>query len=285
MPEDAPTTRPPAEALRPLHPARLFVESLGRGFLSFVHDVGGIATLFLMVVRSVVVPPWRLGLVFGQMDFLGVGSTSVVILTGLFTGMVMTKQSLVAFAMFNAESLVGPTVTISITRELAPVFAALMITMRAGSAMSTELGTMRVTEQIDALVTIAVDPVKYLIYPRVVAGMLMAPVLCMVFDGAGVAGTWFVAIIVEGLSPGTFLTKTQEWVDPGDIYLGLIKSVFFGLLITLIACYKGFNAKGGAKGVGQATTEAMVMTAVSTFVIDYVLNLIFLPILFPYLYR
>ncbi|MGC4121500.1 MAG: ABC transporter permease [Myxococcales bacterium] len=279
------TTTPAEEPVRPPHPARIFLEKLGQGFLDFVHDVGGLASLLVLLARSALVPPWRVGLAFSQMDFLGVGSTFVVVLTGVFTGMVMTKQSLVAFAMFNAESLVGPTVTISITRELAPVFAALMITMRAGSAMATELGTMRVTEQIDALVTIAVDPVKYLIFPRVVAGMLMAPALCMVFNAAGFAGTYFVAIVVEQLSPGTFLSKTAEWVDPEDVYLGLIKSIFFGLLITLVACYKGFNATGGAKGVGQATTEAMVMTAVGTFVFDYILNLLFLPMLFPYLYR
>ena len=281
MPEDAATTA--LDSPRPRKAGRALVEAIGRSFITLIEDLGGIATLLAHLARSTVLPPWRLGLVFAQMDFLGVGSIFVVVLTGLFTGMVMTKQSLIAFAMFNAESLVGPTVIISVSRELAPVFTALMITMRAGSAMSTELGTMRVTEQIDALVTIAVDPVKYLIFPRVIAGMLMAPALCMVFNTAGFLGTWFVSIVVEGLSPGTFMSKTQEWVDPGDVYLGLIKSIFFGLLITLIACYKGFNAQGGAKGVGRATTEAMVMTAVSTFVFDYFLNLLFLPILFPHL--
>jgi phospholipid/cholesterol/gamma-HCH transport system permease protein len=149
--------------------------------------------------------------------------------------------------------------------------------------MSTELGTMRVTEQIDALVTIAVDPLKYLVFPRLVAGMVMSPILCMLFDAAGVLGTWFIAIVVEGLSFGTFITKTRFWVDPPDFELGLIKSIFFGLLVTLIACYKGFNASGGAKGVGKATTEAMVLTAVSIFVWDYFLNLVFIPILFPHL--
>ncbi|MBI5549566.1 MAG: ABC transporter permease, partial [Deltaproteobacteria bacterium] len=125
-------------------------------------------------------------------------------------------------------------------------------------------------------------PAKYLVFPRIVAGMLMSPVLCMVFDGAGYFGTWFISIVVEELSEGTFLSKTRVWVDPEDVYLGLIKSVFFGVLISLIACYKGFNATGGAKGVGKATTEAMVLTAVSVFVLDYLLNLIFIPMLFPY---
>jgi phospholipid/cholesterol/gamma-HCH transport system permease protein len=237
--------------------------------------------MFGRLAASSVRPPWRLPLIFQQMDFLGAGSTGVVALTGLFTGMVFAKQSLVAFRMFSADSLVGPTVLITITRELAPVFTALMITMRAGSAMATELGTMRVTEQIDALVTIAVDPVKYLVFPRMVAGALMSPALCMVFNAAGTVGTWFVAIVVEGLSFGTFLTKIKYWLDPPDIYLGLIKSIFFGMLIVLIACYKGYNASGGAKGVGKATTDAMVMTAVSIFIFDYFLNLILLPIFFP----
>ena len=278
--EDDPTPRLRGHSTRVVA-ARLLVERLGAAFISWVDDLGGMSSMLVRLARGAVTPPWRVALIFAHMDFLGVGSTFVVALTGLFTGMVFAKQSLVAFALFNAESLVGPTVIISIARELAPVFTALMVTMRAGSAMSTELGTMRVTEQIDALVTIAVDPLKYLVFPRLVAGMVMAPMLCMLFDAAGVIGTWFIAIVVEGLSFGTFITKTRFWVDPPDFELGLIKSVFFGLLVTLIACYKGFNASGGAKGVGKATTEAMVLTAVSIFVWDYFLNLVFIPILFP----
>jgi phospholipid/cholesterol/gamma-HCH transport system permease protein len=255
-------------------PVRAAVESIGRSLIGFVEDVGGVVSLGARVAMLAVRPPLRVGLTFAQMDFVGVGSTLLVALTGLFTGMVFAKQSLAAFALFDAQSLVGPTVILAITRELAPVFTALMVTMRAGSAMCTELGTMRVTEQIDALDSLAVDPIKYLVYPRVVAGMLMSPVLCMVFDAAGLLGTWVIAIWVEGLSPGTFLAKSRQWVEPADVFEGLGKSVVFGLLIALIACHKGFHASGGAKGVGRATTEAMVMAAVTIFIADYLMGLV-----------
>ncbi len=260
-------------------PARIFVESVGSRFLWFFEDVGGLVTLLVSLLATIFRRPWRVTLLFAQMDFVGVGSTSLVGLTGLFTGMVFAKQSMAAFSMFDAESLVGPTVIVTITRELAPVFTALMLTMRAGSAMCTELGTMRVTEQIDALETLAVDPKQYLILPRVVAGVVMSPVLCMVFNGAGALGTYAIAIAVEGLSAGTFLSKTAFWVDPSDITLGLVKAAFFGLLVSLIACYKGFHALGGAKGVGRATTQAMVLTAVAIFVFDYILDVILIPFL------
>jgi phospholipid/cholesterol/gamma-HCH transport system permease protein len=263
-----------ADRFGPAASLRATVEDVGDGFIRAVEEVGGMSRLLARLVASVSRPPWRGALILAQMDFIGVGSTFLVALTGLFTGMVFAKQSLVAFRLFAADSLVGPTVVISLTRELAPVFTALMMTMRAGSAMCTELGTMRVTEQIDALVTLAVDPVKYLVFPRVVAGTVMAPVLCMVFNAAGTWGTYFISVQVEGLSAGTFLEKTRFWVDPPDIFEGLIKSAVFGLLVTLIGCYKGFNASGGAKGVGRATTEAMVITALSIFIADYVLGLL-----------
>jgi phospholipid/cholesterol/gamma-HCH transport system permease protein len=183
--------------------------------------------------------------------------------------MVFAHQSWRAFDMFNAQSLVGPTVSLTITRELAPVFSALMVTMRAGSAMCTELGTMRVTEQVDALETMAVNPIQYLLVPRVLAGLLMVPVLVMLFDLAGLSGGYFVAVTVKGLSAGTFRSRTQQWLDPEDIVEGLIKAAVFGLFVTLVACHKGYNASGGAKGVGKATTEAMVTSALGIFILDY----------------
>jgi phospholipid/cholesterol/gamma-HCH transport system permease protein len=207
------------------------------------------------------------------MDFIGVGSILLVSLTGLFTGMVFAKQTLHAFSLFNAQSLVGPTVALTLARELAPVFTALMVTMRAGSAICTELGTMRVTEQIDALSTLAVNPLGYLIAPRVLASLVMVPALAVLFDGMGMVGSYVVIVYVEHLSAGTFLTRVQSWVDPPDLYETLIKGAVFGTLVILIACYKGFNAHGGAKGVGRATTEAMVMSAMAIFIADYVLDL------------
>lgn len=250
------------------------IEQLGKGVTDQVADLGGVASLGVSVARWALRPPYRLRILFSQLDFVGVGSIFIVILTGLFTGMVFAHQSMRAFELFDAQSLVGPTVALTITRELAPVFSALMVTMRAGSAMCTELGTMRVTEQVDALETMAVSPIQYLLVPRVLSGLFMLPVLNMLFDTAGLFGAYFVAVIVKGISAGTFLTRTQQWLDPEDIFEGLIKAAVFGLAVTLIACFKGYNASGGAKGVGKATTEAMVASALSIFILDYIVGIL-----------
>jgi phospholipid/cholesterol/gamma-HCH transport system permease protein len=245
------------------------VEAVGHGVFRLVEEIGGLGELLFEVVRWSVRPPYRLANLFAQFDFVGVGSVFIVALTGVFSGMVFAHQSWRAFDMFNAESLVGPTVSLTITRELAPVFSALMVTMRAGSAMCTELGTMRVTEQVDALETMAVNPIQYLLVPRVLAGLVMVPLLVLIFDLMGLGGGYFVAVAVKGLSAGTFITRTQQWLDPEDLTEGLIKGAVFGLFIALVACFKGYNASGGAKGVGQATTEAMVTSALGIFILDY----------------
>jgi len=245
------------------------LQNLEKAFGKTVSDVGGVSVLGWDVLRWAIRRPYRLAILFGQLDFVGVGSILIVCLTGSFSGMVFAHQSVRAFQMFNAESLVGPTVALTITRELSPVFTALMVTMRAGSAMCTELGTMRVTEQVDALETMAVNPVQYLLVPRVLAGLTMVPVLAMLFDICGLAGGFFVAVMVQGVSAGTFLNRTQQWLDPEDIAEGLIKAAVFGLTVALIACYKGYHARGGAKGVGQATTDAMVQSALAIFILDY----------------
>ncbi len=245
------------------------IENIGKGIQAGVGTLGGLAMLLFQVVRWSFKPPYRMTNFFGQLDFVGVGSIFIVSLTGIFSGMVFAHQSSRAFELFDAESLVGPTVALTITRELAPVFTALMVTMRAGSAMCTELGTMRVTEQVDALETMAVNPIQYLLVPRVLAGLIMVPILVMLFDTAGMVGAYLVSVVVKGISAGTFLSRTQQWVDPEDIIEGLVKGAVFGLSVTLIGCYKGFNASGGAKGVGQATTEAMVASALAIFILDY----------------
>lgn len=251
------------------------VEWVGERVLGGIQALVGVVGLAASVTRWMVRPPFRVANLFGQLDFVGVGSVLIVGLTGLFTGMVFATQSWSAFERFGAESLVGPTVAITITRELAPVLTALMITMRAGSATCTELGTMRVTEQVDALETMAVSPVQYLLVPRVLAGLLMGPLLAMLFDTTGVFGAFVVAVLVKGLSVGTFLLRIQDIVDPTDVTEGLVKAGVFGLVVMLIACYRGYYATGGAKGVGQATTQAMVSSAVSVFVLDYLLGLLF----------
>lgn len=263
--------QPPPRKPNPLAQA---IEALGATLTRTVEDIGGLASLLFDVMRWAARPPYRVANLMAQLDFVGVGSVLIVALTGVFSGMVFAHQSARAFELFNAKSLVGPTVTLTITRELAPVFSALMVTMRAGSAMCTELGTMRVTEQVDALETMAVNPVQYLLVPRVLAGLIMVPLLVMVFDLAGVGGGYFVSVAVKGVSAGTFIARTQQWLDPEDIAEGIIKGAVFGLYVALVACFKGYHAHGGAKGVGQATTEAMVLSALGIFVLDYFVGVI-----------
>jgi phospholipid/cholesterol/gamma-HCH transport system permease protein len=262
---------PSESTQKPPRPGPIYsaIEGVGATLVALVEELGGLATLLFEVVRWAVRPPFRVVNLFAQLDFVGVGSIFIVALTGVFSGMVFAHQSWRAFDMFNAESMVGPTVSLTITRELAPVFSALMVTMRAGSAMCTELGTMRVTEQVDALETMAVNPIQYLLVPRVLAGLIMVPMLVMIFDLMGMGGGYFVAVLVKGLSAGTFVARTKQWLDPEDIAEGLIKGAVFGLFVALVACHKGYHASGGAKGVGKATTEAMVASALGIFILDY----------------
>jgi phospholipid/cholesterol/gamma-HCH transport system permease protein len=208
------------------------------------------------------------------MEFVGVKSIFVVVLTGTFTGMVMALQGYYGFRLFSAEGLVGSTVALGMTRELGPVLTALIVTARAGSAMAAELGTMRVTEQIDALYVMAANPVKYLIVPRVIAGVLMLPVLTVVSDFVGIVGGYFVGVHILDINSGVFVKNITSLVVLGDIYNGLVKAACFGLILSLVGCYKGFNARGGAEGVGRATTEAVVLASISILISDYFLTAI-----------
>ncbi|MBE9546325.1 MAG: ABC transporter permease [Proteobacteria bacterium] len=250
------------------------IDNLGRSVLRNVEEMGRILLLFISVLSWMIRPPLKLRLIFKQMEFVGVKSIFVVVLTGIFTGMVMALQGYHGFRMFSAESLVGSTVALGMTRELGPVLTSLMVTARAGSAMAAELGTMRVTEQIDALSVMAANPVKHLIVPRVIAGVLMVPVLTIVADFVGILGGYFVGVPVLGINSGIFVKNITRYVDLDDIYNGLIKAAIFGLILSLIGCYKGFNTSGGAEGVGKATTEAVVLASISILISDYFLTAI-----------
>lgn len=217
-------------------------------------------------------PPFRWELFLEAFAFVGVGSLFIIILTGTFSGMIFSLQSIYGFHKFNAESLIGGVIGLSLTRELAPVFSALMVTSRAASAMATELGTMRVTEQIDALETMAVNPIQYLIVPRVIAGLIMVPFLSIVFCAVGMIGSYALSVYYMNIDPGIFMDKFKYWVNLRDANQGIIKAAVFGYITTLIACRKGFYAKGGAAGVGIATTQAVVTGSISIFIFDYILT-------------
>ena len=217
--------------------------------------------------------PFRPELVLAQMAAIGVGSTFIVSTTGFFTGMVLALQVTYAMSQFGAEGYVGGSVALSLARELAPVLTALMVIGRSGSAIATELGTMRVTEQIDAMETMAVNPVQYLAVPRFLASVAMFPALTMMFNAVGYFGGYLMGIFVSGIPPGPFIEHTRTMVETQDVVHGLFKSIIFGGVVAVITCYRGYAAVGGAKGVGEGTTRAVVMSSIAILVVDYALTL------------
>jgi phospholipid/cholesterol/gamma-HCH transport system permease protein len=245
---------------------------LARPFVGVLAEVGIVVRLLWSTLFWGVRPPYRVSLFIEAMEFVGVQSVFIVGLTGLFIGMVFGIQLVDGFRDFGAENQTGAVVGMALARELSPVFTALMVSSRAGSAMSTELGSMRVSDQVDALTTMAVNPVQYLVVPRVLAGTVMLPILTMLFNMVGIFGAWIVCVQLLGLDSGIFVDKVRWFVDAADLRQGLVKAFAFGLTVSLIACRQGFYAKGGAAGVGQATTSAVVQSAVSILALDYVIT-------------
>ena len=241
--------------------------------VNFQQNIAGVgrATLLLLEAFSALIsPPFRFKLFFKQMEFIGNKSLWITILTGTFTGMVLTIQSYFALKTFGSESIVGGMVAVSMTRELGPVLTALMVNARAGSAIAAELGTMRVTEQIDALQSLAVNPVQYLVTPRILAGLVMLPSLTMIANFTGILGSYLVGVLLLGVDSGIFLSKIESFVVLRDIWGSLIKAAIFGVVLTHVGCYKGFFTENGAEGVGRATTEAVSFSAVFILFSDYI---------------
>ena len=247
----------------------------GRLLKPIVALFDGLGSLLIIMFESlmwILRPPYRIGQLLLAMDFIGVQSIFIVSLTGTFSGMVLALQTTHSLSKFGAEAVVGSIVAVSLTREISPVFAALMVTARAGSAMAAELGNMRVTEQIDALSTMGVSPVQYLISPRVVASVLVLPLLCVLYTCVGMLGAWGVAVELLGVDPGLFISNIERYVLPSDFWMGQIKAAVFGFLIAVISCNQGFNASGGARGVGLATTRAVVQSAVAMLIANYIIT-------------
>jgi phospholipid/cholesterol/gamma-HCH transport system permease protein len=240
--------------------------------MNAVREAGLATLLFIEACGWMVRRPWRIRLFFKHLEFIGVNSVMVVGMTSLLTGMVLAMQTYYAFRMFAAESLVGATVALSMTRELGPVITALMVTGRAGSAIAAEIGSMRVTEQIDALRVMAVSPVQYLVAPRILAGLIMVPLLTALSDLIGVAGGYLIGVKLLGINAGIFMGRIYDLVDTGDVFNGLAKAAVFGVILTLVGCYKGYYTSGGAEGVGRATTNAVVVSSVLILVADYIMT-------------
>jgi len=250
---------------------RIF-EFIGLHVRPFLQELGGMILLLMNALRWLLRPPLGLRNIMKQILEIGVRSTPVVMITAVFTGMVLALQSYTGFKRFNAESLMGTVVALSMTRELGPVLTGLIVAGRAGAAMAAELGTMKVTEQIDALYTMATNPIKYLVVPRLLAGFLMLPALTILADMIGIIGGYFVGVIILDTNPTVYISRTKDYLELKDIYDGIIKASFFGMAISLISCYKGFNAEGGAEGVGKATTGAVVISCMTILVSDYFLS-------------
>jgi phospholipid/cholesterol/gamma-HCH transport system permease protein len=211
-----------------------------------------------------------------QISFIGAKSLFVICLTAAFTGMVLGLQGYYTLAKFGSEGMLGTAVALSLIRELGPVLTALMVTGRAGSAITAEIGIMRISEQIDALETMALDPFKYLVTPKMVAAIISLPLLCAIFDVVGIFGGWLVGVKLLGVSPGAYLYEMENAVVWQDVSSGIFKSLSFGVIIAWVGCYKGYFAGHGAEGVSRATTESVVLTSVLVLVWDYFLTSVLL---------
>jgi phospholipid/cholesterol/gamma-HCH transport system permease protein len=248
------------------------INRVGERIAGYVKEMGRILLLMVETIRWSFYPPFRLDLLFQQMERVGVRSVLVVILTGAFTGMVLALQSFHATRSFGAETMVGVAVALSMTRELGPVLTSFMVTGRAGSAMAAEIGTMRVTEQIDALSAMAVNPIKYLVVPRVLASIVVVPMLTVIADFVGIVGGYFTGVIILRINAGAYVANMEKYVDLNDIYHGIIKAAVFGLILSIIGCYKGYTTTGGAEGVGKSTTQSVVLATVTILMANYLLT-------------
>ena len=246
--------------------------AVGRTTLDFVAAAGRLTLFAGAGAIHCVRPPIHFRLIGRQMVEVGFYSLPVVGLTALFTGMALALQSYSGFARFNAESAVAAIVALSITRELAPVLAGLMVAGRIGASMAAEIGTMRVTEQIDALTALSTNPFKYLVAPRLIAGTVTLPLCVLAADAIGVFGGYLLAVNKLGFNTTVYIKSTFQYLEVVDIVSGLVKAAVFGFLIALMGCYHGYHARGGAQGVGAATTNAVVSASVMILACNYLIT-------------
>jgi phospholipid/cholesterol/gamma-HCH transport system permease protein len=270
----------------PIHKKRFCFKSACYSLIGSFQAVGGTllrlfettGRLVIFILRSVMhcfLPPHFFKLIFRQLIDIGYYSLPVVGMTTLFTGMVLALQSYTGFSRFNAESAIASVVALSVTRELAPVLAGLMVAGRVGASIAAEIGTMRVTEQIDALKSLSVNPYKFLIAPRIIAGTLMLPLLVLIGDIIGIFGGYIISIYKLGFGPGSYLSQTWEIVEFADVMSGLYKAAAFGFIVSIMGCYHGFHSGRGAQGVGTATTYAVVSSSILILIFNYILTQVF----------
>ncbi len=242
---------------------------LGRWYMALVREGGRMVIFLSTAIVWVFLPPLKWRRMIARVHFIGAKSLSVIVLTGAFTGMVLGLQGFYTLRKFGSEGFLGSVVALSLIRELGPVLCALMVTGRAGSALTAEIGIMRITEQIDALDAMALNPMRYLIVPTILAGLIAFPLLTAIFDLVGIYGGYLVGVKLLGVAEGTYFGEMETYVDMQDITQGLLKSLSFGLLVTWVCCYKGFHTSYGAEGVSRATTQAVVLSSVLILIWDY----------------
>lgn len=252
-----------------------FLRKLGQPMVSFIIKAGEFATFIIQTVYNTLTPPYYFKLFLKQIIEIGFYSLPVVGLTTLFAGMVIALQSYSGFSRFGAEGAVASVVLITITRELAPVLSGLMVAGRIGAAMAAEIGTMRVTEQIDALTTLSTNPYKYLVAPRVLAGIIVLPILVFIGDIIGIFGGFIICVYKLDFNPANYINATLQDMVAKDVLSGLVKAAVFGLIIAIMGCYNGYKSKGGAQGVGAATTNAVVTASILILIFNYLLTELF----------
>ena len=252
-----------------------FLAAIGAAFLGFLAAAGRLAIFAGLALATALTPPFYFRAILLEMVNIGYFSLPVVGLTAVFTGMVLALQSYTGFSRFSAEGAVATVVVLSVTRELGPVISALMVAGRVGAAIAAEIGTMRVTDQIDALTTLSTDPLRYLVLPRLLAGIITLPVLVVIADIIGVFGGYLVGIYRLGFNPQAYLNGTWQHLETTDVVSGLVKAAVFGFIIALMGCYHGYHSRGGAEGVGQATTHAVVSASILILVVDYLITAAF----------
>ena len=246
--------------------------ALGRAVIAACHAVGNLGLFALEAISHLLRPPFYGRLFWRAFVEIAWFSLPVVALTAVFTGMVLALQSYTGFARFNAQSAIASVVVISLVRELGPVLAALMVAGRIGASFAAELGTMRVTDQIDALTTLSTNPMKYLVAPRILAAVIALPLLVLVADVLGVMGGWLIGTQKLGFVSAAYLKSTFDYLETDDVVSGLVKAAVFGFVIALMGTWCGYNSKGGAQGVGGATTLAVVSSSILILALDYVLT-------------
>jgi len=251
---------------------RNLLATIGRKFLDFLQVIGKLSIFAFTSIKSAFGRPFYFRQLIQQCISIGYYSLPVVAMTTIFTGAALALQTYSGFSRFSAEGAVATVVVLGITRELAPVMAGLMVAGRVGAGIAAEIGTMKVTEQIDALTTLSTNPQKYLVVPRVIAGTLMLPILVLIGDIFGVFGGYLVAVYNLDFNAANYLRKTIEYLEPMDVYSGLIKAACFGFIVTLMGCYHGYNSKGGAQGVGAATTNAVVSASILILIANYIVT-------------